>query len=159
MVSQIDQTTPHPINNSSAHSNDTPNNCLMVSDIGAVDIGTTDTLQNSAQPTLNMSVEEDDSELSDNDVDGLGEDDGEYEMDSGVKHEQQRQSTRSTSQESRRPMKRKAVGIEEDVDIMNNPELYGIRRSVSYRLCITAASADLFSGSCSSNSKNCQFHS
>lgn len=130
-----------------------------MSDIGAVDVGTADALQNSAQPTLNMSVEEDESELSDDDVDGLGEDDGEYEMDSGVKHEQQRQSTRSTSQESRRPMKRKAVGIEEDVDIMNNPELYGIRRSVSYRLFVTATETNLCLGSCSSNSENCQFHS
>jgi chromodomain-helicase-DNA-binding protein 1 len=54
----------------------------------------------------------------------------------------------SSSHESRRPNKRKA-GIEDDEDIMNNPELYGIRRSVR---CIPAQQsrplADPFPGPC-----------
>ena len=37
---------------------------------------------------------------------------------------------RSTSNDSRRPAKRKA-GVEDDDYIINNPELYGLRRSVS----------------------------
>lgn len=39
---------------------------------------------------------------------------------------------RSTSHDSRRPSKRK-LGVEEDEFIKANPELYGIRRSVSPR--------------------------
>jgi len=41
-----------------------------------------------------------------------------------------RRNDRSTSTESRRPPKRKQ-GVEDDEHILANPELYGLRRSVS----------------------------
>jgi len=41
-----------------------------------------------------------------------------------------RRDDRSTSTESRRPPKRK-LGVEDDEHILANPELYGLRRSVS----------------------------
>ena len=73
------------------------------------------------------------SALSDDgDVD-MGSDDGDYEVDSPALDVSITRDTRSSSQESRRPHKRKA-GIEDDEEIMNNPELYGIRRSVGLRL-------------------------
>lgn len=70
------------------------------------------------------------TESSNND-DAAGSEDAEYDMetppllDGGEGREE-----RSLSQESRRPAKRKA-GLEDDEHIMNNPELYGLRRSVS----------------------------
>ena len=70
-----------------------------------------------------------DSALSDNNDPSMGSDDGDFEMDSPIPAEHGALETRSSSEESRRPPKRKA-GIEDDEDIMNNPELYGIRRSV-----------------------------
>ena len=77
--------------------------------------------------------DEDESALSDDNEDGnMGSDDGDFEMESPLPRVSA-QDTRSPSEDSRRPMKRK-LGIEDDEDIMNNPELYGIRRSV----CIQA---------------------
>ena len=69
------------------------------------------------------------SVLSDDvDVD-MGSDDADFEVDSPALDISTGRDARSSSQESRRPPKRKA-GIEDDEEIMNNPELYGIRRSV-----------------------------
>lgn len=83
------------------------------------------------------------SELSYDDEDAIAEedDDDEFEIKSHTKRFTGGQASRSSSQESRRSLKRKAVGTEVDEDIMNNPELYGIRRSVSnlailYHACI-----------------------
>lgn len=70
------------------------------------------------------------SELSDAD-DGLdGSDDADFEVDSPPPEPSLPHDVRSSSEESQRPLKRKALGIADDEDIMNNPELYGIRRSV-----------------------------
>ena len=70
--------------------------------------------------------------LSSEDADAVGSDDADYEMESLPPPEiQVTRDERSSSEDSRRPLKRKAGGIEEDEYIMNNPELYGIRRSVS----------------------------
>lgn len=57
--------------------------------------------------------------------------DGDYDLETPeqVNADGEREG-RSTSQESRRPAKRKA-GVEDDEHIINNPELYGLRRSVS----------------------------
>ena len=72
----------------------------------------------------------DDSNLSDEE-DGLAEsDDADFEVKSQTP-EPAPLLDNSSSEESLRPAKRKTLGIEDDEDIMNNPELYGIRRSVS----------------------------
>lgn len=72
------------------------------------------------------------SDLSDGRDLSIGSDDGDFEVESPMPTDHNTRNTRSSSQESRRVPKRKA-GIEEDEDIRNNPELYGIRRSVSDR--------------------------
>lgn len=73
--------------------------------------------------------------LSSQDEDAIGSEDADFEMESPpppaiqVTHEES-----SSSQDSRRPSKRKA-GAVEDEHILNNPELYGIRRSVGFLCC------------------------
>jgi len=70
--------------------------------------------------------------LSSEDADAVGSDDADYEMESLPPPEiHVTRDGRSSSEDSQRPLKRKSGGIEEDEYIMNNPELYGIRRSVS----------------------------
>ena len=70
------------------------------------------------------------SVLSDDlDVD-MGSDDADFEVDSPALDISAARDARSSSEESRRPPRQKAR-IEDDEEIMNNPELYGIRRSVS----------------------------
>lgn len=73
-----------------------------------------------------MEVDSDSSE----DVDAEGEPDGDYDSESPPPAQADSSRSRSsTSQESRRPQKRKA-SVEEDSFITQNPELYGLRRSV-----------------------------
>jgi chromodomain-helicase-DNA-binding protein 1 len=67
------------------------------------------------------------SESSD-DVDAEGEPDGDYDSETPPPAAEDRARS-STSQESRRPPKRKA-SVEEDDHMAQNPELYGLRRSV-----------------------------
>jgi hypothetical protein len=70
------------------------------------------------------------TESSNND-DAAGLEDAHYDMETPPPLEAgDGREERSLSQESRRPAKRKA-GLEDDEHIMNNPELYGLRRSVS----------------------------
>jgi len=70
------------------------------------------------------------TESSNND-DAAGSEDADYDMETTPPLEAgYGREERSLSQESRRPAKRKA-GLEDDEHIMNNPELYGLRRSVS----------------------------
>ncbi|MCJ1475967.1 hypothetical protein MMC13_004631 [Lambiella insularis] len=71
--------------------------------------------------------------LSSQDEDAIGSDDAEFEMESP--HRPAIHVTRvasSSSQDSRRPSKRKAEAVEDEY-ILNNPELYGIRRSARAR--------------------------
>ena len=78
--------------------------------------------------------------LSSEDADAIGSDDADYMAASPPPPAiQVTRDARSSSQDSRRPPKRKA-GIEEDEFIMNNPELYGIRRSVCIRSLFLFAS-------------------
>ena len=72
----------------------------------------------------------DESELSDDGNGLMGSDDGDFEVDSQPPEAKARRGISSSPDESPRPPKRKAANIEDDEDIMNNPELYGIRRSV-----------------------------
>jgi chromodomain-helicase-DNA-binding protein 1 len=85
----------------------------------------------SANPILKQNgISHGDTDESDGEEDAVGSDDGDFEMESQPLENSASRDNRSSSEESRRPAKRKAVGIEDDEDIMNNPELYGIRRSV-----------------------------
>ena len=65
-----------------------------------------------------------------NDEDAAGSDDADYDMETSPPAEVGvPRYDRSSSQDSRKALKRK-VGLENDEYIMNNPELYGLRRSV-----------------------------
>ena len=91
------------------------------------------------------------SSISSNEEDAIGSDDADYDMETPPPADMETSHTaRSSSQDSRRPAKRKAA-IEEDTYILKNPELYGIRRSVSTPLHDFSSKADLEIGSCSSN--------
>ena len=70
------------------------------------------------------------------DVD-MRSDDDDFQVDSPPRSFSAVRESRSGSEESRRPPKRKVGGIEDDEEIMNNPELYGIRRSVRIPLSWT----------------------
>jgi chromodomain-helicase-DNA-binding protein 1 len=73
-----------------------------------------------------MQIDSDSSE----DVDAEGEPDGDYDSETPPPVQVESSRARSsTSQESRRPPKRKA-SVEEDDFMTQNPELYGLRRSV-----------------------------
>jgi chromodomain-helicase-DNA-binding protein 1 len=73
-----------------------------------------------------MGIEPESSE----DEDAEGEPDGDYDSETLPPAEQDALRSRSSSsQESQRPLKRKA-GAEEDDYMTQNPELYGLRRSV-----------------------------
>ncbi|MCJ1319670.1 hypothetical protein MMC15_005006 [Xylographa vitiligo] len=88
--------------------------------------------QGSHKNTTNSYHSPEDS-LSSQDEDAVGSDDADYEMESPLPPTiQVTHDAPSSSDDSRRPSKRKA-GIEEDEHIMNNPELYGIRRSARAR--------------------------
>ena len=87
-------------------------------------------LSSTSPPPHQNGVAEEESELSDNEDIEMGSDDGEFEVDSQPPENHVSYDDQSSSQESRRPPKRKAVGIEDDEHIMKNPDLYGIRRSV-----------------------------
>ncbi|MCJ1312883.1 hypothetical protein MMC25_006559 [Agyrium rufum] len=70
---------------------------------------------------------------SSEDEDAVGSDDADYEMDDApTVHVEAERDDDSSSAGSPRPAKRKLV-VEEDDYIMNNPELYGIRRSARAR--------------------------
>ena len=83
---------------------------------------------------------EDKASDSSDDMDAEGEPDGDYDSETPppVRVDDGRIRS-STSQESKRPSKRKA-SVEEDEFITQNPELYGLRRSVSvFRLISLSA--------------------
>ena len=77
------------------------------------------------------------SDLSEDQDTVMGSDDADFEVESQPP-EPSAPEVPSSSEDSTRPLKRKAHGgIEDDEDIMNNPELYGIRRSVGSFLAVT----------------------
>ncbi len=67
-------------------------------------------------------------ESSDND-DEHGSEDADFDMDTYPLERRTALDESSSSHDSRRPAKRKAE-VEDEAFIMNNPELYGLRRSV-----------------------------
>lgn len=71
---------------------------------------------------------------SSHDEDAIGSDDADYDMETPAPAESNiTRDDPSSSEDSRRQAKRKN-GVERDDHIINNPELYGLRRSVSQRL-------------------------
>jgi chromodomain-helicase-DNA-binding protein 1 len=66
---------------------------------------------------------------SSEDVDAEGEPDGDYDSESPPSEQAESDRARSSSPESPRPLKRKASDEAEDY-IEQNPQLYGLRRSV-----------------------------
>lgn len=87
-----------------------------------------------------------DSDSSD-DVDAEGEADGDYDSESPPPEQAESDDARSSaSQESRRPSKRKA-SPEGDDYITQNPELYGLRRSVRGFCSLPCPSANFCLGS------------
>ena len=73
-------------------------------------------------------------DMSSQDEDALGSDDPDYSMETPPPQQaESSQGTRSVSQDSPRQRKRKA-GTENEDYMLNNPELYGLRRSVSINL-------------------------
>ena len=80
--------------------------------------------------TYGNGLHADESELSEDGNGLMGSDDGDFEVDFQPPEAKARRGISSSPEESPRPPKRKAANIEDDEDIMNNPELYGIRRSV-----------------------------
>lgn len=71
-------------------------------------------------------------------------DDGDFDQEEDVAHDSNHAiKERSSSQESRRPPKRK-LGVEEDEHILANPELYGLRRSVRNKPPVMIDNADIF---------------
>ena len=89
-----------------------------------------------------MQVDSDSSE----DVDAEGEPDGDYDSETPPPIQVESSRARSsTSQESRRPPKRKA-SVEGDDFMTQNPELYGLRRSVRGCLSVQKSSLTLTQG-------------
>lgn len=83
-------------------------------------------------------VREDDIPESSEEDDNVASEDGEYDLESPLPVETNgARVDRSSSHDSLRPSKRKA-GPEDDDYIMNNPELYGLRRSVSQDQCVAS---------------------
>ena len=66
---------------------------------------------------------------SSEDVDAEGEPDGDYDSDSPPSEQAESNRARSSSEESARPTNRKASD-EKEYPMEQNPELYGLRRSV-----------------------------
>ena len=88
--------------------------------------------------------EDADSDMeSSNDEDALGSDDPEYNMETPPPQiAESSRDARSTSQESPRQRKRK-TGVDNEGFMLNDPELYGLRRSVSESLYTRAKDAHL----------------
>lgn len=61
--------------------------------------------------------------------DAEGSEDGDYESETPLAQSDDQEVDRSSSEDSQRPRKRKA-SVEDDEYITQNPELYGLRRSV-----------------------------
>lgn len=95
-----------------------------------------------------------DAESSEEDAEG--EADSDFGSDSPPPEEDRRRAGSSTSQESNRPSKRKA-SVEDDFEA--NPELYGLRRSVSDMLIASHLPADHSLGPSASNPPHCWYSS
>ena len=84
--------------------------------------------------------------------DAVGSDDGDFDMETPpLANADSPRDARSSSQDSRRNGKRKA-GADHDDYMLENPELYGLRRSVSdsLRYPMSVMLKHFYTGSCSS---------
>ncbi len=95
---------------------------------------------------------------SSDDVDAEGEPDGDYDSDSPPSEQAESDHDHgrsSSSQASRRPAKRKA-SVEKDDYMTQNPELYGLRRSVRYYFPRYLHELTVAIGSCPPQSAHCK---
>lgn len=92
------------------------------------------------------------------DEDAIGSDDADYDMETPPPaHADSPRHARSSSQDSRHGTKRK-VGLDDDDFMLNDPELYGLRRSVGYCLDELGWLVNaVLSGSCSAISASCEY--
>ena len=129
-----------PTNEHLSHSANHVNNAQSVlsdsdSDLSdIVDPNNTRALSSSAEKLGFMAHDNSNTTITDSshNDDAAGSEDADYDVETPPPVEVHTvRDERSTSQDSRRPAKRKA-GLEDDEHIMNNPELYGLRRSVSH---------------------------
>jgi len=67
---------------------------------------------------------------SDGEEDAEGEDDDDYDAQSPINEDDTTRRASISSEDSTRPVKRKAAPAEDDDFMTQNPELYGLRRSV-----------------------------
>jgi len=123
----------------------------------AIDLPAVPTITTNGETHLDTEKIEDqgmESESS-HEEDALGSDDPDFDMETPP-HQNAASSrdARSSSQDSPRPRKRK-VGIEQDDYYRQDPELYGLRRSVSYESSATALDADSNPGPSSSSPTIC----
>lgn len=104
----------------------------------AVDVPNTSTLSSNpeAQEVDEKSRSERMNTESSHDADAIGSDDADYDMETPAPpYPTIIRDDASSSEDSRKFAKRK-IGVEHDDHMMNNPELYGLRRSVSLRLAL-----------------------
>lgn len=102
----------------------------------AVDVPNTSTLSSNpeAQETDGKSQSQRMNTDSSHDEDAIGSDDADYDIETpAAPYPTITRDDASSSEDSRKYAKRK-IGVEHDDHMMNNPELYGLRRSVSLRL-------------------------
>ena len=116
---------------SSAYTNGahTPSSDSDLSDVSEHLDPATIRVSNAAIDRANEAYDNNDS-LSSEDEDALGSEDADYEIEDAAMDMDAVQESQSSSQDSRRSLKRKSTAQEEDY-MRNDPELYGIRRSVS----------------------------
>lgn len=100
---------------------DVPNNSTLSSNPEAQEL-------DAKSPSQRMNIE------SSHDEDAIGSDDADYDMETPAAPDLTiTRDDASSSEDSRRHAKRK-FGVEHDDHMNNNPELYGLRRSVSLRV-------------------------
>lgn len=102
----------------------------------AVDVPNTSTLSSNpeAQEADGKSQSQRMNTDSSHDEDAIGSDDADYDIETpAAPYPTITRDDASSSEDSRKYAKRK-IGVEHDDHMMNNPELYGLRRSVSVRL-------------------------
>ena len=142
--------TDHPYQNGNLSPHDAePENTTAIASDSDSDLSEAIDIPN-APPSYSNSGEraedrEDDEPMSDaessHDEDAMGSDDPDYDMATPpVQNGGSVGDAHSSSHESPQQRKRKTGGVEHDDFILNDPELYGLRRSVSFP-CLPTASA------------------
>ena len=131
---------PYPNRNLSPSSIKPENTTAIASDSDS-DLSEAIDIPNGPAPYINggeqVEDDEDDEQMSDaessHEEDAMGSDDPDYDMATPLaQNGGSIGDARSSSQDSPQQRKRKTGGIEHDDFMLNDPELYGLRRSVSF---------------------------